>query len=119
MKNLLLLVTLVWNLLSASSALACAPMDKSQLQQRLIEKPAEQLVFFASWCSSCKEHMREDWAAKSYFLAVFDEQAAAEKAFRAFVGEKNLDRCIWDKDGSIAAFYGVKSLPALRSLLSK
>ncbi len=119
MKMIVLPLALVWCLLQASSSLGCVAMDNHQLQQKLLDKPSEQLVFFASWCSSCKEHMREDWASKSYFLAVFDDQAAAEKAFRAFVGEKNIERCIWDKDGSIAAFYKVKSLPALRSLLSK
>ena len=54
--------------------------------------------------------------SKSFFIAVFDEPAAAEKAIRAVMGDEYLPRCIWDKDGSIAAFYAVKSLPALRSV---
>ena len=97
-------------------ALACAGMNAQELQEQLKSEAAEQLVFFASWCASCKKHMTQDTLNKSYFIAAFDEQSAADKAFRAFLGESNLKRCIWDRDGSIAAAYGVKGLPVIRSL---
>jgi hypothetical protein len=97
-------------------ALACQGMSYAQLQEQLKKQPAEQLVFFASWCASCKKHLTTDQAARSYFVAVFDEQPAAHKAYKAFLGDDHGQRCIFDQDGSIAAAYGVKSLPALRSL---
>jgi hypothetical protein len=98
-------------------ALACVAMDAQQLQAELHIEPAEQLVFFASWCATCKKHMTEEILAKSYFIAVFDEQSAADKAYRSFLGESKLERCIWDRDGSIAKAYGVKSVPVIRSQL--
>jgi hypothetical protein len=97
-------------------ALACQGMTAAGLQEQLRKEAAEQLVFFASWCASCKKHLTPDQVAGSYFIAVFDEEAAARKAFTAFLGESNLGRCVFDQDGSIAAAYGVKSVPVVRSL---
>jgi len=111
MKYLLCLLLLVNEV-----ALACVGMNAQQLQEQLTTEPAEQLVFFASWCASCKKHMTQEILAKSYFIAAFDEQLAAVKAYSAFLGESNLKRCIWDRDGSIAIAYGVKGLPVIRSL---
>lgn len=111
MKKLSLLL-----LLSTEVALGCQAMNLEQLKQKLGKEPAEELVFFASWCASCKKHLTEDRAAKSYFVAAFDEQPSALKAYAKFLGEKNLGRCIWDADGSIAEGYQVKALPALVKL---
>ncbi|MDQ3231400.1 MAG: hypothetical protein M3Q07_06225 [Pseudobdellovibrionaceae bacterium] len=105
-----------WLLFVTDVALACVGMNAQQLQDKLKQEPAEQLVFFASWCASCKKHLTPESLKASYFIAVFDEQSAAEKAYSAFLGETNLKRCVWDQDGSIAAAYGVKSLPVVRAL---
>ncbi len=111
MKYLLVLL-----LLMNDVALACEAMTHAQFQERLKKEPAAQLVFFASWCASCKKHMTTDYLANSYFIASFDEQSAAQKAFTAFLGEAGLKRCIFDQDGSIAAAYNVKSLPKVLTL---
>jgi hypothetical protein len=108
MKYLALLLLFVTDV-----ALACAPMTYAQFQEQLKKEPVEQLVFFASWCASCKKHLVPDQLAKSYFIASFDEEAAASKAFTAFLGSDSLKRCFFDQDGSIAAAHGVKSLPAV------
>lgn len=108
MKYLALLLLLVTDV-----ALACVPMTYAQFQEQFKQEAAEELVFFASWCASCKKHLVADALAKSYFIASFDEQPAATKAFTAFLGADQLKRCIFDQDGSIAAAYGVKSLPAV------
>lgn len=108
MKYLALVLLLVTDV-----ALACVPMTYAQFQEQLKKEPAEELVFFASWCASCKKHLVPDQLAKSYFIASFDEEAAATKAFTAFLGGDSLKRCIFDKDGSIAAAHGIKSLPAV------
>lgn len=97
-------------------ALACEAMNYMAFQERLKNEPATQLVFFASWCASCKKHMTSEYLQTSYFIASFDEQAAAQKAFTAFLGESQLKRCVFDQDGSIAAAYGVKALPKVLSL---
>ncbi len=103
-------------LLMNDIALACEAMTHAQFQEHLKKESATQLVFFASWCASCKKHMTMDDLAKSYFIASFDEQAAAQKAFSAFLGEAGMKRCIFDQDGSIAAAYNVKSLPKVLTL---
>lgn len=103
-------------LLLTDVALGCETMTATQLQEKLKKEPAEQLVFFASWCASCKKHLTQDTLAKSYFVAVFDEQPAAVKAYSKFLGEQNLKRCIWDQDGSIAVAYGIKGLPVVKAL---
>jgi thiol-disulfide isomerase/thioredoxin len=108
MKYLALVLLLVTDV-----ALACAPMTYAQFQEQLKKEPAEELVFFASWCASCKKHLVPEQVAKSYFIASFDEEAAANKAFTAFLGKDALVRCIFDQDGSIAAAHGIKSLPAI------
>jgi thiol-disulfide isomerase/thioredoxin len=108
MKYLTLFLLLVTDV-----ALACAPMTYAQFQEQFKKESAEELVFFASWCASCKKHLVTEALAKSYFIAAFDEQPAATKAFTAFLGAEQLKRCIFDQDGSIAAAYGVKSLPAV------
>lgn len=111
MKYLLMLLLLVNDV-----ALACEAMTNLQFQERLKQEQATQLVFFASWCASCKKHMKTDQLESSYFIASFDEQPAAQKAFSAFLGDAAMKRCIFDQDGSISAAYGVKSLPKVLSL---
>jgi hypothetical protein len=119
MIRMLLMLSLITWFFKPTVALACQPMNASELQDKLKRESVAQLVFFASWCSSCKQHLTEAYAAKSLFIASFDENQAATKAFRAFLGEAHRQLCIWDKDGSIAAHYAVKSLPALRALGDK
>ena len=107
------------SLLPSPLALACAGTTAEQLQKKLQAEPVEQLVFFASWCLSCRIHLRPDLLKTSYFIAVFDEQKAADQAFKTVLGATNLSRCLWDQDGSIAEFYSVKSLPATRPMMGK
>ncbi len=116
MKRLFVILSLIALFFKPTVSLACQPMNASELQDKLKREPVAQLVFFASWCSSCKQHLTEAYAAKSLFIAIFDQNEAATKAFQAFLGEAHRQLCVWDKDGSIAAHYAVKSLPALRAL---
>lgn len=105
--------------LSAMSALAeesCPPLKIAALREQLREKPADELVFFASWCLSCKEHLRQLDSQKVY-IASSDEREAANKIFdhfRTSSSSSSSPRCYWDEDGSISAFYEVKGLPAKR-----
>ncbi|WP_141734547.1 TlpA family protein disulfide reductase [Oligoflexus tunisiensis] len=112
MKFLLLLILL----LSNDVALGCAGLTAAQLKDRLQKETVTQLVFFASWCASCKKHLKPESASTSLFIAVFDEQPAAQKAYTAFMGTEHQARCVWDQDGSIAAHYRIKRLPVVRPL---
>jgi thiol-disulfide isomerase/thioredoxin len=112
MKFLIALLLLLTN----DVALGCLGLTSAQLLERLRKENVTELVFFASWCASCKKHLTPDQAESRLFIAVFDEQAAAQKAFTTFMGDEHAARCIWDRDGSIAAYYSVKGLPVVRPL---
>lgn len=102
----------------AFAAESCPPLKIEGLKQQLAAKPASELIFFASWCLSCKKHL-ETLEAEKIYIASFDERAAANKIFEHFRGAQTAaPRCFWDEDGSISAFYEVKGLPAHRSLSS-
>lgn len=66
------------------------------------------IEFFATWCSSCKEHLLE--ADKSALvIALFDEKAKVEKTVTALGGNFF---CFVDDDRSISSRLNIKSVPA-------
>ncbi|MCX6129181.1 MAG: hypothetical protein NTX25_08995 [Proteobacteria bacterium] len=97
-------------------AQACEPMNAEQLTERIKSTGAKDLVFFASWCSGCQVHIREAKLEQTLFIAVFDELDRARQALESLLGAKAQKLCIWDKDGSLAQTYAVKSLPDQRKL---
>lgn len=92
----------------AIAAPICPKVSAEEFKKALVEKGAEEVVFFASWCLACKEHIQKA-GDKTAFVAVFDDGVKAEKAFVA-VGGKG--PCYFDESGAIAKQYGVTSLPA-------
>ena len=93
----------------------CTPADAGTLRLALKDKAETELIFFASWCASCKKHLIEA-RSSDVLIAVFDEQAAAEKVVTQFAPLPSR-RCYWDSDGTIATAYEVKGLPAQRKPL--
>lgn len=70
------------------------------------------IIFFASWCSSCLEKISQSDPKKSLYVAVFDEKKAAEEALSYGLGEKSaLGRCLMDHSDKIAKRYQLHSLP--------
>ncbi len=114
MNKFLALWALLSGLSAAKAAETCPPAKIADLQKLLQEKPASELIFFASWCISCKEHLQHP-PPGSFFIASFDERAAANKVIDHFRGANEAPRCVWDEDGSITEHYQVKGLPATRS----
>ncbi len=114
-RALSLALVLAWPFGAKAESL-CPPGDLKALAAWLEQKPAEELVFFASWCVSCKAHIQ---GAKSgqILIASFDERSAAEKVVRHLTEEGDTPpRCLWDERNEIAERYGVKGIPATRRI---
>lgn len=77
----------------------------------------QKVVFFASWCVSCKNHILESDASQSIYVIAYDDIAPALAALRVLKPEADL--CLSDPKGAIRRAYQVGSLPASRPLLEK
>lgn len=96
----------------APRAWACESATGEQVKEWLTKNPRQEVVFFASWCASCKSHMEEAKAAETVVIAVFDEKASAVKAYDAILSNKETrPACFFDKDGSVAKTFKVDGLP--------
>ncbi len=74
-----------------------------------------QLVFFASWCLSCKDHLEALKSAKNtYFIASYDRKDKAEDVLKFLNMEKV--PCIYDKGNTFSEYFGVNELPAIKTL---
>ena len=89
---------------------SCPPATFQEISQTLKGAGETKLVFFASWCSSCKQHMENPDPEHTVFVAVFDEQARAEHILKSYSVKS---RCFYSDD--TAKFFDVRSLPAVKS----
>lgn len=92
------------------SAATCPQATFEELSKALAGSGDTKIIFFASWCSSCKEHLEKPQAANTIFVAAFDEPLRAEKVLQSF---NVSNRCFWSDD--VARHFNVRSLPATRS----
>lgn len=93
----------------------CPKINPEDFQKALADHDAEEVVFFASWCIACKDHIQRA-GDKTVFVAVFDDGEKAGKAFAAVGGKGS---CYFDASGEIAKQYGVTGLPAKISVNEK
>ncbi len=107
MKYFTAIFLVLWSGL-ASAASICPVTTAADFKKAIADKGASEIVFFASWCLACKEHIQKA-GDKTVFVAVFDDEEKAEKAFTAVGGK---DSCYFDKSGDIAKQYDVTGLPA-------
>ena len=91
----------------AQAAASCPEATFDQVKSALSGNGEVELVFFASWCASCKEHLTETHAKNVVFIAAFDEQKRAEKVLDSF---QVTSRCFTSDDS--ASTLSVRSLPA-------
>lgn len=87
----------------------CLPLTFKALEQKLAADFAKQeieVIFFASWCVSCKQSFLESNPGKRIFIASFDHASDADLVIKRF---KIHDPCYMD-DGITTALK-VKSLP--------
>ncbi len=87
----------------------CLALRFEELEALLQHEPATQIIFFASWCGSCKKHFEDKTPKKRIFIATFDKKTAAESVMTKFQIQ---DSCYLD-DG-IAKRLSIQSLPQVR-----
>ncbi|MGE0174946.1 MAG: TlpA family protein disulfide reductase [Oligoflexales bacterium] len=106
-KNIFLTLLIVLN--TKVYAASCPRVSFEQLKAATRDLGKVKLVFFASWCVSCKPHLLEPHDKKTVFVAAFDEEQRAEKVLKAFSVE---GLCFTSDD--TAQKLGVTALPATR-----
>lgn len=89
----------------------CPPADVKTLDQAIKEYSPKKIIFFASWCKNCKEHLMKANISSSIFVAAFDEQSRAEKVMNTFFKDNDQVKCLWDVEKTIVKKYNVKGLP--------
>ena len=93
----------------------CSKVDKESFLKVIKAKGIKRLVFFASWCSSCAQHL-DQHRLDAAWVASFDSQERAEAVLAHMKKSGHTPECFWDSDDSIAKHFEVKSLPALKLL---
>jgi len=70
---------------------SCPALSMSTLEKEFPKDGKRKLIFFASWCSSCVDHLKNDGSSKKesadqnkVYIAAFDEKDAAEKVINKF-----------------------------------
>lgn len=107
MKYVIAMCFVLWSGFAAAAPV-CPVTNAAELKKAIADKGADEIVFFASWCLACKDHIQQA-GEKTVFVAVFDDEEKAEKAFTAIGGK---GPCYFDKSGEIAKQYNVTGLPA-------
>jgi hypothetical protein len=100
---------------AASGELTCTSANVLEFRKIEAVQTSKRLVFFASWCRSCMDHMDDFSLGEDLLVISFDEKQASEEALISlgYGGAKKKGfACYFDKDGSIAEYFGVTSLPA-------
>lgn len=62
---------------------SCEIGGMSHLAKMIAQRQPTKLIFFASWCPACREHLLQSNPAKNILIAAFDEKEQAEKALAA------------------------------------
>ena len=89
----------------------CPSADVKALDHAVKKYTPKKIIFFASWCKNCKEHLTKENLSSSIFVAAFDEKDRAEKVMNAFFKDTDHVVCLWDADQTIVKKYKVKGLP--------
>ena len=73
---------------------------------------ASEVVFFASWCSSCLKSIHDSKVKDSVYIAIFDERKKAEEALAYALGKKIKDAsCFFDGKQIVGKQFNVTNLP--------
>lgn len=92
----------------------CQPLSAATLERWQQQQNApDHVVFFASWCVSCRDAMTRPRAGTTVLIGMFDEPQNLE---RVYVSSGASHPCFID-DGTAEQFFGVKSLPFETSVI--
>lgn len=103
------LFALILSLIPVKSYAACTELSPALLDEIVKKEGEKKLVFFSSWCSTCKDHLRPDAPQNTMFIGVFDKVERAQSALNKFVPGR---KCYFDS--GVAKKLGVKVVPAER-----
>jgi thiol-disulfide isomerase/thioredoxin len=94
----------------------CKPIGYKDFESKILKADEQEknVIFFASWCSSCKEHMVKDYK-NPIFVASYDSLPAATAAFNSLTEMKG-KTCYFDLDNEIAEKMGAKGIPFLKTV---
>lgn len=87
----------------------CPKLSLAQLKELTATKGAKHLVFFSTWCSSCKEHLLKEDKPGTIFIAAFDTPERAS----AVIQKLNIKQPCYFDDG-LTNYFGIKVVPAER-----
>lgn len=74
-----LIFTFFLNSFPAAAGGVCSRLNYSELLRQLTGKEGVQVIFFASWCSGCKAHLKNADSNNAILISVFDEEKTAEE----------------------------------------
>ena len=79
----------------------------------------KKIVFFASWCGSCVQSIRDADPETSLFVAIYDDHSKAEEALKFALQDRfsRKVKCFFDENELIGRNYGIKGLPYSVNLL--
>lgn len=93
---------------AASAAALCPELDPAGLAALARDRGGEvEVVFFASWCAACKEHLTAAHGERTIVVGAFDKRERIDAVATALGLER---RCYFDK--GLAEQLKVAKLPA-------
>lgn len=105
-----LVIIAVFSLISFNLQAKCVPGGINELKRSLKTKQAEEIIFFASWCSQCMDKLisARDAEKKFVLVSIWDSLERSNEVINYL--KLSESTCIFDS-GDIARAYKVKSLP--------
>ncbi|MFK7873699.1 MAG: TlpA family protein disulfide reductase [Oligoflexales bacterium] len=88
----------------------CFPIKVEQFERVAEQKKWKEVVFFASWCASCKPHLIQATSPRSVVIATYDTRQEAERVLD-FLGIQSTIPCFIDHDGKLREKFKIQSLP--------
>ena len=88
----------------------CHPITWESLSTKLNQdRNWDEIVFFASWCASCKPHLLSA-TTQSILISTLDTPTESEATLQALQINSKI-KCFIDEKGTIREKLGVKNLP--------
>ena len=91
----------------------CLPVSHVEFETQVSKLSASKLVFFASWCPPCKEHLLAYKDKDVILIASFDVKENADSALKALSMQDK--KCFFDQKSEVAKAYQVLETPAVRN----
>ena len=85
----------------------CPPLSSELLNELVKKSGSKRLVFFSTWCSECKDHVKRVPSAGTLFIAAFDKAERAEAALRKL---GRTEPCY--VDNGLTKKFGINVVPA-------